>query len=66
MSRELYLQSEGELAATESPELQFLNKFDEASNTVKSSFLEAVQRTLDKGTALVSKRVKLADKSEFG
>lgn len=39
LSRELYLQSEVKPAATESHELQFLNKFDEASNTVKSSFL---------------------------
>lgn len=49
--------------------MQVLDKFDEASYALKSSFLEKEKRTLEEGTALVSKRVKatqLTDKNKVG
>ena len=50
-------------------ELELLDKFDEASSTVRNKSYDKVKAALEEGTGIVSKRIKalkLADKSEFG
>ena len=49
--------------------VQVLNKFDEASDALKAKSYHKVKATLDSGTEVVSKRIKvikMADKSDFG